>query len=45
MNCKYNLCIAKSWKISNDGLTYTFTLRNDVFFHNDPLLTMAKANA
>jgi oligopeptide transport system substrate-binding protein len=28
--------IAKSWKISKDGLEYTFTLRNDVFFHDDP---------
>jgi len=28
-------CIAKSWKISEDGLTYTFTLRNDVFFHEN----------
>ena len=35
-------CIAKSWKISNDGLTYTFTLRNDVFFHNDPLFDHGK---
>jgi peptide/nickel transport system substrate-binding protein len=26
-------CIAKSWTISNDGLLYTFHLRNDVFFH------------
>lgn len=25
--------IAKSWEISEDGLTYTFHLRNDVFFH------------
>ena len=25
--------IAKSWVISNDGLEYTFILRNDVFFH------------
>ncbi len=25
--------IAKSWSISEDGLTYTFTLRNDVYFH------------
>lgn len=26
--------IAKKWKISEDGLTYTFHLRTDVFFHN-----------
>ncbi len=26
--------IARSWTISRDGLTYTFTLRNDVRFHN-----------
>ncbi len=25
--------IAKSWTISADGLTYTFTLRDDVYFH------------
>ena len=25
--------IAKSWTISEDGKTYSFTLRNDVFFH------------
>ncbi len=31
-------CIAKSWKISNDGLSYIFYLRNDVFFHNDTAL-------
>ncbi len=28
-------CIAKSWTISEDGLTYTFNLRNDVFFHDN----------
>jgi oligopeptide transport system substrate-binding protein len=28
--------IAKSWNVSADGLSYTFHLRNDVFFHNDP---------
>lgn len=27
--------IAKSWIIAEDGLTYTFTLRDDVFFHDD----------
>src|ERR1700744_350672 len=30
-------CIAKSWDISHDGLLYTFHLRNDVYFHDDPL--------
>ncbi len=25
--------IAQSWKVSNDGKTYTFTLRDDVVFH------------
>ncbi|MES2398269.1 MAG: ABC transporter substrate-binding protein [Bacteroidota bacterium] len=27
--------VAKKWYISDDGLTYTFILRNDVFFHDD----------
>ncbi len=27
--------IAKSWKISDDGLTYVFRLRDDVYFHDD----------
>jgi peptide/nickel transport system substrate-binding protein len=30
-------CIAKDWKISNNGLTYTFNLRNDVYFHKHKL--------
>ena len=25
--------IAKAWTVSKDGMTYTFTLRNDVYFH------------
>ena len=29
--------IAKSWTISPDGKTYTFTLRNNVYFHKNPL--------
>lgn len=29
--------IAKSWDISPDGKTYTFTLRNDVYFHRNAL--------
>jgi peptide/nickel transport system substrate-binding protein len=28
-------CIAKSWDISNNGKTYTFHLRQDVFFHKN----------
>ena len=28
--------IANRWEISNDGLLYTFYLRRDVFFHDDP---------
>lgn len=27
--------VAKRWEISEDGLHYTFYLRNDVFFHDD----------
>ncbi|MCB8964324.1 MAG: ABC transporter substrate-binding protein [Bacteroidales bacterium] len=27
-------CIAKRWAVSADGLTYTFYLRSDVFFHS-----------
>lgn len=30
-------CIAKNWHISNDGMLYTFTLRDDVFYHNHKL--------
>ncbi|MBE7177798.1 MAG: ABC transporter substrate-binding protein [Mucilaginibacter polytrichastri] len=29
--------VAKSWSVSADGRTYTFRLRNDVFFHDDPV--------
>jgi len=29
--------IAKEWDISEDGLTYTFKLRNDVYFHEHAL--------
>lgn len=30
-------CIAKKWTISEDGKIYTFTLRNDVYFHKNEL--------
>lgn len=29
-------CIAKSWNISDDGLVYTFNIRTDIVFHDDP---------
>ena len=29
--------IAKKWEISEDGKTYTFTLRNDVYFHKNQI--------
>jgi peptide/nickel transport system substrate-binding protein len=32
-------CIAKHWEISDDGLHYTFHLRDDVFFHPSPLFS------
>lgn len=35
-------CIASSWNISDDGLTYTFHLRQDVFFHDDPQFPSGK---
>ncbi len=35
-------CIAKKWEISNDGLTYTFHLRNDVYFHDHELFHNGK---
>ena len=35
-------CIAKTWQISDDHLTYTFNLRNDVLFQDDPLFNGGK---
>src|SRR5215217_343541 len=35
-------CIAKTWKVSGDGLTYTFALRNDVYFHDHELFPNGK---
>ena len=28
--------LAKEWTVSEDGLTYKFTLRDDVYFHDNP---------
>jgi peptide/nickel transport system substrate-binding protein len=30
-------CIAKNWKVSDNGIAYTFSLRNDVYFHKHHL--------
>ena len=30
-------CIAKSWSISDDGLVYTFALKDSVYFHKNEL--------
>lgn len=35
-------CIAKSWEISPDGMEYTFHLRNDVLFHDNPVFKEGK---
>ena len=37
--------LAKSWEISDDRLTYTFHLRNDVFFHNDDVFENGKGES
>ncbi|NEU09832.1 ABC transporter substrate-binding protein [Flavihumibacter sp. R14] len=34
--------IARSWEISADGRTYTFFLRPDVYFHDNPLFPQGK---
>jgi oligopeptide transport system substrate-binding protein len=35
-------CIASKWEISTDGLTYTFHLRNDVFFQDNEVFPSGK---
>lgn len=37
--------IAKSWEVSEDGLTYTFMLRDDVFFHHNKVFEDGKGRA
>lgn len=36
-NLNIKPCIAENWEISPDALTYTFKLRDDVFFHKNIL--------
>ncbi len=38
-NLQTKASIAKGWTISEDGLLYTFVLRNDVLFHNGRRVT------
>ena len=40
-NLNIQPCLAKSWNISDDGLTYTFNLRADVSFHDNELFKNA----
>lgn len=35
-------CLAKSWSISPDGLSYTFSLNTGVYFHDDPCFPNGK---
>lgn len=35
-------CIAKNWEISEDAKTYTFNLRKDVYFQDDPIFKDGK---
>ena len=36
---KITPCIAENYQVSDDGLTYTFNIRKDVYFHNGKQLT------
>ncbi|WP_417875914.1 ABC transporter substrate-binding protein [Winogradskyella sediminis] len=37
-------CIAKSWTITDSAKTYTFTLRDDVFFHKHELFGVSNSS-
>lgn len=41
-NLQVKPSIAKSWEASTDGLTYTFHLRSDVYFHDNELFQNGK---
>lgn len=41
-NLNIKPCIAKRWKVSKDGKSYTFYLRNDVYFHDSPIFQNKK---
>lgn len=30
-------CVARNWEVQENGLSYTFYLRNDVYFHDSPV--------
>ncbi len=36
-------CVARNWEISPDGKTYTFHLRNDVYFHELEAIPQSKS--
>lgn len=38
-------CIAEKWQLSDDGLTYVFTLRSDVYFHDNEVFRSRKVIA
>ena len=44
-NMDIQAAIAKDWEISEDGLTYTFYLRDDVYFHHHDDFPKRKVNA
>lgn len=41
-NLQVKPCLARSWDISADRLTYTFHLRTGVYFHDDPVFYEGK---